>query len=56
MPEKRSSDDAEDQPSPKHPADMTSEEALDHLFHPEIARKLREHAQEEPDPDPEEEA
>jgi hypothetical protein len=33
----------DDEPVPeKHPRDMTSEEALDHLFHPEIARKARE--------------
>jgi hypothetical protein len=41
MSEKRS----DDEPDPKDPREMTSEEALDHLFHPEIARKAREEAQ-----------
>jgi hypothetical protein len=43
MPEKRSDD--EKKPEEKHPREMTSEEALNHLFHPEIARKAREEAQ-----------
>jgi hypothetical protein len=41
MPKK---DKDEPQPPEKHPRDMTTEEALDHLFHPEIARKAREEA------------
>jgi hypothetical protein len=44
MPVKPSSDEPENQPPEKHPREMTSEEALDHLFHPEIARKAREEA------------
>ena len=48
MNEKRSGDEPD--PPTKHPREMTSEEALDHLFHPEIARKLREEAQ-KPGPD-----
>ena len=43
MTEKRSDDESE-APVEKHPSEMTSEEALDHLFHPEIARKAREEA------------
>jgi len=43
MPEKPSSDEG-DPPPEKHPREMTTEEALDHLFHPEIARKAREEA------------
>ena len=31
----------EPEPTEKHPRDMTSEEALDHLFHPEIAEAAR---------------
>ena len=27
----------------KHPMEMTDEEALKHLFHPKIVRKVREH-------------
>ena len=53
MPEKPCDDEPE-APVEKHPAEMTTEEALDHLFHPEIARKLREEAQ-KPPPDREEE-
>ena len=34
----------EQEPDEKHPRDMTTEEALDHLFHPEIAKKAREEA------------
>ena len=30
-------------PEPKHPRDMTTEEAIEHLFHPEIVKKAREH-------------
>ena len=47
----------EPEPVEKHPRDMTTEEALDHLFHPEIAkaaRKAREHAQ-NPEPERDEE-
>ncbi len=33
-------------PEPKHPKDMTTEEALEHLFHPEIVKKVREHVAE----------
>jgi hypothetical protein len=36
-------------PAPKAPSEMTSEEALDHLFHPEIAKKAREHVAESED-------
>jgi hypothetical protein len=43
MPEQKSDD--EKRPEEKHPREMTSEEALDHLFHPEIAKKAREEAQ-----------
>jgi hypothetical protein len=43
MPERKSDD--EKQPEEKSPHEMTSEEALDHLFHPEIARKAREESQ-----------
>ena len=39
MPKKKPKDE---QSPEKHPRDMTSEEALDHLFHPEIAKKARE--------------
>jgi hypothetical protein len=31
--------------SKKHPMKMTTDEALNHLFHPEIAKALREHAE-----------
>ncbi len=29
--------------SKKHPMEMTDEEALKHLFHPEIAKAVRKH-------------
>ena len=29
--------------SKKHPKDMTDEEALKHLFHPKIVRKVKQH-------------
>jgi hypothetical protein len=32
---------------------MTSDEALEHLFHPEIVKKVREHVQEQDDPEAE---
>ena len=31
----------EPEPTEKHPRDMTTEEALDHIFHPEIAKAAR---------------
>jgi hypothetical protein len=37
------------EPAEKHPRDMTTEEALDHLFHPEIAKAVRKAVQEPED-------
>ena len=34
----------EDEETKKHPIEMTTDEAIDYLFHPEIAKKLREEA------------
>ena len=34
--------------SKQHPMEMTDEEALKHLFHPEIAKAVRKHLREEP--------
>jgi hypothetical protein len=33
--------------SKKHPMEMTDEEALKHLFHPKIAKAVRNHLREE---------
>jgi hypothetical protein len=44
MSEKQSSDEGDQPPPEKQPREMTTEETLDHLFHPEIARKAREEA------------
>ncbi len=38
------------EPSPKEPREMTSEEALENLFHPEIVKKVREHVRESDEP------
>ena len=35
----------------KHPRDMTTEEALDHLFHPKIAKAARKEAGKADKPD-----
>jgi hypothetical protein len=34
----------EDETKQKHPIEMTTDEAIDYLFHPEIAKKLRDEA------------
>ncbi|MDX6402865.1 MAG: hypothetical protein QOH70_320 [Blastocatellia bacterium] len=34
----------EDEETKKHPIEMTTDEAIDYLFHPEIAKKLRDEA------------
>jgi hypothetical protein len=34
--------------SKKHPMEMTDEEALKHLFHPEIVKAVRKHLRETP--------
>ena len=31
----------------KHPMEMTDEEALKHLFHPKIAKKVKDHLKEQ---------
>ncbi len=36
--------------SKKHAMEMTDEEALKHLFHPEIVKSVRKHLREEPAP------
>jgi hypothetical protein len=39
----------EPEPTEKHPRDMTTEEALDHVFHPEIAKAARKAAKGDPE-------
>jgi len=36
----------------KHPMEMTDEEALRHIFHPEIAKAVRKHLKDETKPRP----
>jgi len=38
--------------SKKHPIEMTDEEALKHLFHPEIAKAVRQHLKDQTKPAP----
>jgi hypothetical protein len=40
------------EPPPKHPRDMTSDEAIAHLFHPEVVEHVKAHAGDE-DEEPE---
>ena len=30
----------------KHPKDMTTEEAIEHVFHPKVLKRLKEHVEE----------
>jgi hypothetical protein len=38
--------------SKKHPIHMTDEEALKHLFHPEIVKSVRKHLKDQTKPKP----
>jgi hypothetical protein len=36
--------------TPKHPRDMTTEEAVSHLFHPAVVQHLKDEKDKEPTP------